>query len=376
MRVFISYRRRGSGYLARWIEEDLGQRSESMDVIADTSAIRLGEEFPEAIRTAIEQSDVVLALIGASWAPERLKDPDDFVRQELETAHQRGKRIVPALHDGVRDLTVTALPDDMDWLRWLNAFTFGNPSQLEADLDRLYAQLTNRVPVLAELQAKAWRLYEQGSDGALLETVAQAWAEHASQPSPALADCCRIAALVMTRGTGEAGVRDMWLARALSTAYQSGAGNVLAASLLPFFFRLSNQGETSAAREVLGEIRRLTVRQDREDFPPTKMIARLYHEKLGHTYLVDMQSEEALAAFDAALDVVDDLRDERGMLKIRASRALCWHMQGRTADARTETEAVLEAASQGGYRDLAERTEHNLGVMDAGLGGFAFYEVT
>jgi hypothetical protein len=99
-KIFINYRRDdvlGSG-------EDffnLLTRFYGDIVFFDNPKIGAGEQIDEKIRANLKSCELFFILIGPNWDSEkyllRLKDPNDYVRQEIELAHQDGKLIVPVL---------------------------------------------------------------------------------------------------------------------------------------------------------------------------------------------------------------------------------------------------------------------------------------
>jgi hypothetical protein len=103
-RIFISYRRTDSAGHAGRLHDSLSSRFGRDQVFKDVESIRPGTDFEQALKTALGQCAVLLALIGPHWltpvgrrGKSRLDDPDDLVRRELETALQRRIRIFPVL---------------------------------------------------------------------------------------------------------------------------------------------------------------------------------------------------------------------------------------------------------------------------------------
>jgi hypothetical protein len=90
------------------------------NIFQDVAAIRPGQDFSTAIDDALEQSDVVLAVIGPRWltaaSPEgaaRLLEPDDYVRAELAAALARSNNVVPVLVGGAVMPSARELPDEL-----------------------------------------------------------------------------------------------------------------------------------------------------------------------------------------------------------------------------------------------------------------------
>jgi TIR domain len=97
-----------------------GRAVRRADIFQDVAAIRPGQDFSTAIDDALEQSDVVLAVIGPRWltaaSPEgaaRLLEPDDYVRAELAAALARSNDVVPVLVGGAVMPSARELPDEL-----------------------------------------------------------------------------------------------------------------------------------------------------------------------------------------------------------------------------------------------------------------------
>jgi hypothetical protein len=118
-RVFVSYRRDDSKHAAGRLAERLDER---FTLFMDVARIRPGSDFTTAIREAVDQADVLLAVIGSQWLTVRVEDggrridqPDDWVALEIGTALRRGTPVIPVLVDGAdmprRNELPTALAD-------------------------------------------------------------------------------------------------------------------------------------------------------------------------------------------------------------------------------------------------------------------------
>lgn len=157
-RIFLSYRREETGYAAGWLYDRLAERFSDGQVFKDVDSIELGDDFIEAVVTAVESCDVLLALIGDRWLTitdadgrRRLDDPEDFVRLEIETALTRGVRVIPILVAGARMPDAIDLPPGLARLVRRQALDL-SPNRFEADLSRLLKVLNS---TLAETKGKA-----------------------------------------------------------------------------------------------------------------------------------------------------------------------------------------------------------------------------
>lgn len=89
--IFISYRKDDSAGWASQLASELRSRlGDSAVFIDDSTGIPYGSQWPDRIALALDQCRVFLPVIATSWHLERrLNDPDDWVRRELVTAHDR-----------------------------------------------------------------------------------------------------------------------------------------------------------------------------------------------------------------------------------------------------------------------------------------------
>jgi TIR domain/von Willebrand factor type A domain len=103
-RIFISYRRDDTDFLARWLYGQLAKRFGKNRVFKDIESIMPGEDFTIVINDKVRSCDALLALIGDRWLTiadrtgrRRLEDPQDYVRLEIEAALARNILVVPIL---------------------------------------------------------------------------------------------------------------------------------------------------------------------------------------------------------------------------------------------------------------------------------------
>jgi tetratricopeptide (TPR) repeat protein len=119
MKIFVSYRRADSGHAAGRLGERLDER---FTLFMDVDRIRPGSDFTTAVREAVNQADVLVAVIGSQWLTlraesggRRIDQPDDWVAEEVGTALRRGIPVIPVLVDGAsmpaRDELPSALAD-------------------------------------------------------------------------------------------------------------------------------------------------------------------------------------------------------------------------------------------------------------------------
>ena len=118
--VFISYRREEAADMSGRIADFLDRRFGAGTTFRDVNAILAGSNFVMALQRGLDESRVVLVLIGPRWihiqepnGMRRIDSPNDFVRYEIGAALRAGKRVVPVLLDGATLPTVAELPPDL-----------------------------------------------------------------------------------------------------------------------------------------------------------------------------------------------------------------------------------------------------------------------
>jgi SIR2-like protein/TIR domain-containing protein len=108
VRVFISYRRSDAPSASRQLAEALKLRFGDEEVFLDTRDVAAGTEWRADAVRHVQESDVVLAVIGPHWvavAEERVQrskldsTAEDVVRLEVETAFAHGRIVIPVLVD-------------------------------------------------------------------------------------------------------------------------------------------------------------------------------------------------------------------------------------------------------------------------------------
>jgi hypothetical protein len=146
-RIFVSYRREDTRHIAGRLFDRLAERFGETNVFMDVDSIEPGVDFGEAIEQAVQKCDVLIALIGRTWASEtdergrrRLDDPDDLVVLEIRSALDRGIRVIPVLVDGAAVPERGDLPEDLASLARRNAIRLDHDT-FRGDLGLLLAAL-------------------------------------------------------------------------------------------------------------------------------------------------------------------------------------------------------------------------------------------
>ena len=160
-KIFISYRRDDAPGFAQALymrlEQEFGGQNLFMDVEGN---IKPGDDFVKVLSDQIALCDVLLAIIGESWTAaldeegkRRLEKEGDFVRIEIASALQLGKRVIPVLVNEAEIPRVDDLPSSLKPLARRNAVAIW-PTRFKADSQGLINALKDALAA-AELERAA-----------------------------------------------------------------------------------------------------------------------------------------------------------------------------------------------------------------------------
>jgi hypothetical protein len=151
-RIFVSYRRQDSPYVADTLKNRLEQRFGGGSVFFDIDNIPFGANFKKHIEHAVAQCAAMLVLIGDKWLAHaetadknRLFDPRDYVRMEIEAALGRGIPVVPVLVDSAGMPAAEDLPESIQELIFHNAAEVRAGRDLETHITRLVDGLWREI---------------------------------------------------------------------------------------------------------------------------------------------------------------------------------------------------------------------------------------
>ena len=126
--IFLSYRRDDSESETRNIQKEL--EAAGHNVFMDRTGIELGEKWPHKISKALENSNIVIAVIGNTWLTtqypdgrRRIDGEEDWVRLELRMALEQKKSIIPVLINKASMPGPKSLPEDLRKLSSWQALT-------------------------------------------------------------------------------------------------------------------------------------------------------------------------------------------------------------------------------------------------------------
>jgi len=142
-RIFVSYRREDTAGYAGRLFDTLRKAFGPKNVFRDIEQIGPGQNFESAIGSAIESSDVLVALIGRQWlkisdehGQRRIDDSRDFVHLEIASALKRRIKVIPVLVEDVPLPRMQDLPPALTQLLEHQAFHLSD-DRWEHDAARL-----------------------------------------------------------------------------------------------------------------------------------------------------------------------------------------------------------------------------------------------
>jgi hypothetical protein len=156
--IVISYRRQDSNDIARRIYEALKVKYGEKSVYIDIESIQPSADYRVHIRQTLQRALVMLAVIGTQWrgvradGGPRIFDPDDPVRDEVETMLANRRAVMPVLVNGAAMPTDSEIPSSLLSFRYLHAIAVRSGDEFPADIQRLFRSID-------ALTVKFWTLY-------------------------------------------------------------------------------------------------------------------------------------------------------------------------------------------------------------------------
>jgi hypothetical protein len=142
--IFISYRRTDSADISGRIYDRLVGRFGKAAIFKDVDSIPLGVDFKENLEKKVSECNILLAIIGDRWLEasdsvgrNRLDDPRDFVRIEIETALARNIPVIPLLVRGAVIPAEEKLPISLKKLFYQNGIQIRPDPDFHRDMERL-----------------------------------------------------------------------------------------------------------------------------------------------------------------------------------------------------------------------------------------------
>ncbi|MFB8207468.1 toll/interleukin-1 receptor domain-containing protein [Streptomyces sp. NPDC056010] len=174
--VFVNYRTGDEETAAAMIDRELARRFGRQRVFLDSNSIEPGQRFPAVLVAAIEECQVLLAVIGPRWAEVRgsdgrpaLASEQDWTRREIETALCRGVLVIPVLVGRSTEIDPAVLPEDMRELADCQYKRFDHRNS-ESDLRALGDALARLLPELGEVDSDARAAQERAAEKSRKQT--------------------------------------------------------------------------------------------------------------------------------------------------------------------------------------------------------------
>lgn len=160
-KIFISYRRIDSAGFSGRLWENLCIEFGTDNIFMDVeNGIAKGEDFPDVIQKKLNESSVVLVVIGDKWlncigtnGTPRIKNENDWVRSEIKTALDKKSLLIPVLIDDAKMPDKDDIPENIQKFCYKNAITLRSTSWA-SDVSKLVSTLNKilwaeRVRVIA-----------------------------------------------------------------------------------------------------------------------------------------------------------------------------------------------------------------------------------
>lgn len=145
--VFVSYRREDTAGEARALFNELSTKLGKESVFMDVDNIALGRDFRHVLQEHLAACDLLLVIVGRGWVEakdasgrNRLEQPNDFVRLEIESALKRNIPVTPVLVQGAQMPTVDQLPVDVRDFAYRNGFELSH-ARWESDVAEMCKRL-------------------------------------------------------------------------------------------------------------------------------------------------------------------------------------------------------------------------------------------
>lgn len=145
--IFLSYRRTDSPQACR-VYEWLARRFGKDAVFMDVAAIPYAVDYSDFIRQAIEDSRIMIVLIGDGWLP-NTQDIDDPVRMEMETALANQVPLLPVLIGNTTMPDPDDLPTSISAVALQNALTVGISHDFHTHMQALLPKIESILRILA-----------------------------------------------------------------------------------------------------------------------------------------------------------------------------------------------------------------------------------
>lgn len=148
--IFISYRKDDSKWNTQLLYDRLSHYFSPRAIFKDFNTIKPGENYRQVISDALKKCHVLLVIIGKSWVNsqdedgrQRLENPEDLLRIEIETALNRNIRVIPVLFDNISMPSKALLPENL-WPLTLRQTLSVSETNFDYDIRHLAEAIKNK----------------------------------------------------------------------------------------------------------------------------------------------------------------------------------------------------------------------------------------
>jgi hypothetical protein len=153
--IFVSYRRSDSAYITGRIYDHLAAAFGDTSVFRDIDNILAGRDFTEQLDKELQNSDLMLVIIGSDWldvrdaqtGERRLDNENDIVRLEVEIGLERNIPIIPVLVRGASVPDKASLPFRLKPLADKSGLTIDPDPDFHNDVERLIEKIKQTLGV-------------------------------------------------------------------------------------------------------------------------------------------------------------------------------------------------------------------------------------
>jgi len=192
-KIFINYRRGDDPGNTGRLFDRLQDAFASDQLFLDVDNIAPGLDFVRVLNERVAECDVVLAVIGKGWldardstGARRLDDPDDFVRIEIASALEQGKRVIPVLVGEAQMPGPDELPEPIKPLARRNAVRLTH-ERFRADMQGLVKALRQTLVEFDDMRKAALKTARRTQAEERYKQAAQTATERARAHQSAMA---------------------------------------------------------------------------------------------------------------------------------------------------------------------------------------------
>jgi hypothetical protein len=159
-RITISYRRDDSGVITGRIFDRLAAHYGRDSVFRDIDNIPPGADFRRHIYQVLDESDIILAIVGPRWVgpranQSRLANAADAVRLEIEAALAKNKPLIPVLVLRANMPRVEQLPESLQDFAYRNAVTVDAERDFDYPINSLIRSMDRMLESVDSLAVAA-----------------------------------------------------------------------------------------------------------------------------------------------------------------------------------------------------------------------------